>query len=137
MLTEAILSDDEIFAGMDERMMPLWLWHSIEEREHKSVAFNVYQDQVEGYWIRVSEMAGTTVEFIDVTIFYYLQLRADMDDKTDLRGVFGGLNWLASKPGWLCRLGPAYRAYYKPTFIPGNATGHTCAALDWRNWREC
>jgi len=123
MLAEAILSNEEIFEGMDERMLPLWLWHAIEESEHKSVAFDVYQDKVGSYWTRVSEMAGTTVEFIGFTIFHYLQLRADMDDRTDWRSVLRGFNWLLGKPGWLRRLGPAYRAYYKPGFHPGKRDG--------------
>ena len=123
MLAEAILSNEEIFEGMDERMLPLWLWHAIEESEHKSVAFDVYQDQVGSYWIRASEMAGTTIEFIGFTIFHYWQLRADMDDPTDWRSVARGLNWLLGRPGWLRRLGPVYRAYYKRDFHPGKRDG--------------
>jgi predicted metal-dependent hydrolase len=118
MLAEALLGNDEILEGMDERMVPLWLWHAVEESEHKSVAFDVFQDQVGSYWIRTSEMAATTVEFIGFTIFHYIQLRQDMDDKTDWRSVAKGLSWLLGRPGWLRRLGPAYRAYYKPSFHP-------------------
>lgn len=118
MLAEAILGNEDIFEGMDERMVPLWLWHAIEESEHKSVAFDVYQDQVGSYWTRTSEMALTTVEFIGFTCFHYLQLRRDMDDRTDWRSVARGLNWLLGRPGWLRKLGPAYRAYYKRDFHP-------------------
>jgi hypothetical protein len=118
MLAEGILSNPEILEGMDERMVPLWLWHAVEESEHKSVAFDVYQDQVGSYWIRTSEMARTTVEFIGFTIFHYLQLRWDMDDRTDWRSVARGFNWLLGRPGWLRQLGSVYRAYYRPNFHP-------------------
>jgi predicted metal-dependent hydrolase len=103
---------------MDERMLPLWLWHAVEESEHKAVAFDVYQDQVDNYWVRTSEMAFTTVEFISFTIFHYYQLRKDMDDPTDWRSVRGGINWLLGKPGWLRKLGKSYLAYYKRDFHP-------------------
>ncbi len=118
MLAELILEQPEFLEGMDQRMLPLWLWHAVEESEHKAVAFDVYQDQVGSYWVRSSEMAITTVEFIGFTIFHYFQLRADMDDKRDLRSVAKGLNWLLGKPGWLRRLGPSYLAYFKRDFHP-------------------
>jgi predicted metal-dependent hydrolase len=118
MLAELLLGNDEFFEGMDERMKPLWLWHAVEESEHKSVAFDVYQDQVGSYWIRTSEMAITTVEFIGFTIFHYYQLRREMDDPMDWKSVRSGLNWLLGRPGWLRKLGPAYLAYYKRDFHP-------------------
>ena len=27
--------------GIDARLKPLWLWHAVEESEHKAVAFDV------------------------------------------------------------------------------------------------
>ena len=118
MLAELMLEHPDFFKGMDERMLPLWLWHAVEESEHKAVAFDVYQDQVDNYWVRTSEMAFTTVEFISFTIFHYYQLRKDMDDPTDWRSVRGGINWLLGKPGWLRKLGKSYLAYYKRDFHP-------------------
>lgn len=118
MLAELMLENPDFFDGMDERMLPLWLWHAVEESEHKAVAFDVYQDQVGSYWVRTSEMAFTTVEFIGFTFFHYLQLRQGMDDRTDWRSLRAGANWLLGKPGWLRRLGRSYRAYYKPGFHP-------------------
>ena len=118
MLAELMLEHPEFLKGMDERMLPLWLWHAVEESEHKAVAFDVYQEQVGNYWVRTSEMAFTTVEFISFTIFHYYQLRKGMDDATDWRSVRGGVNWLLGKPGWLRKLGKSYLAYYKRDFHP-------------------
>lgn len=118
MLAELILENPEFLEGMDERLVPLWVWHAVEESEHKSVAFDVYQDRVDNYWIRVSEMAKTTIEFFGFTAFHYVQLRRGMDDKADWRSVLSGLNWLAGRKGWLHRLRPAYLAYYKRDFHP-------------------
>ena len=118
MLAELILENPEFLDGMDERMLPLWLWHAVEESEHKAVAFDVYQEQVDNYWVRTSEMAFTTVEFIGFTIFHYMQLRRGMDDPTDWPSVRNGFNWLLGKPGWLRKLGKSYIAYYKRDFHP-------------------
>ena len=40
---EWTLSHPEWLAGSDERLKTLWLWHSAEESEHKSTAFDLYQ----------------------------------------------------------------------------------------------
>lgn len=118
MLAEMILEHPEFIKGMDERMVPLWLWHAIEESEHKSVAFDVFKDQVDSYWVRSSEMAFTTVEFIGFTFVHYWQLRNEMDDPTDWKSVRNGFNWLMGNPGWLRKLGKSYLAYYKRDFHP-------------------
>lgn len=128
MLAEVMLENPEFLEGMHKDMLPLWLWHAVEESEHKSVAFDVYQDQVGDYWTRVSEMALTTVEFTGFTIFHYFQLRAAMDDKADWKSIAEGWNWLLGKPGFLRKLGPAYLAYYKRDFHP--------AKRDKRHLRE-
>lgn len=119
MLAELVLENDDFLEGMDDRMLPLWLWHAIEESEHKSVAFDVYADQVDSYWVRTSEMVFTTVEFLSFTAFHYVQLQRSTDDKVDWTSVARGLNWLAgAKPGWLRKLRRSYLAYYKPSFHP-------------------
>lgn len=118
MLAETILEHPDFLEGMDERMLPLWLWHAVEESEHKSVAYDVFQEQVDSYWVRTSEMALTTVEFISFTALHYYQLRREMTDKTDWRSVAKGFNWLLGNPGWLRQLGGAYLSYYKRDFHP-------------------
>jgi predicted metal-dependent hydrolase len=118
MLAETILENPEFLKGMDERMLPLWLWHAVEESEHKSVAFDVYQEQVGNYWVRTSEMALTTLEFTGFTMLHYFQLRAAMHDKRDWASIRNGFNWLVGNPGFLRKLGPAYLAYYKRDFHP-------------------
>lgn len=118
MLAEVMLEHPEFLDGMHKDMLPLWLWHAVEESEHKAVAFDVYQEQVGDYWIRGSEMALTTVEFIGFTIFHYFQLRAGMDDRRDWKSIAKGWNWLLGRPGVLRKLGPAYLAYYRRDFHP-------------------
>lgn len=118
MLAELMLAHDDFFRGMDKNMLPLWLWHAVEESEHKSVAFDVYQEQVGSYWVRTSEMAATTVEFTFFTALHYFQLRGGMKDKADWASIREGFNWLLGNPGFLRKLGPAYLAYYKRDFHP-------------------
>ena len=38
-----MLRHPEALEGAEERLQTLWLWHSAEESEHRSTAFNIYQ----------------------------------------------------------------------------------------------
>ncbi|MDT7834932.1 metal-dependent hydrolase [Aquabacterium sp. OR-4] len=42
-LAEYLLANDAALAGADERLALLWRWHSSEESEHRSTAFDLYR----------------------------------------------------------------------------------------------
>jgi predicted metal-dependent hydrolase len=42
-LADWLLSHESQMDNVDSRLKTMWLWHSVEESEHKSVAFDVYQ----------------------------------------------------------------------------------------------
>lgn len=42
-LADWMLANPDLLAGSDERLRTLWLWHSAEESEHKSTAFDLYK----------------------------------------------------------------------------------------------
>ncbi len=43
MIAGYLLAHPELWQGLDDNMQQLWLWHAVEEVEHKNVAFDVYQ----------------------------------------------------------------------------------------------
>ena len=43
MIAGYLFEHPKLLQGLDENMQQLWLWHAVEEIEHKSVAFDVYQ----------------------------------------------------------------------------------------------
>ncbi|MEM1230550.1 MAG: metal-dependent hydrolase [Pseudomonadota bacterium] len=54
-ITEWLIDDrDALFQGADPTVTSLVLWHMVEETEHKSVAFDVYQALVGRYWLRLA-----------------------------------------------------------------------------------
>jgi hypothetical protein len=65
-LAEKILSDDEARAMLETvpEVESLFTWHALEESEHKSVAFDVYQHCVGNHRRRVIIMQATTVGFL-------------------------------------------------------------------------
>lgn len=53
-ITEWLINDrDELFSGADPVVVSLVLWHMVEETEHKSVAYDVFQAVSGNYWLRI------------------------------------------------------------------------------------
>src|SRR5690606_1196100 len=117
-LAELLLDHPELTADMDPRMKALWLWHAIEESEHKAVAYDVYQTTVGSYWVRVSQMVFNTLEFNFFTGLHFLRLLHHDGQLKDWRLMARGLGELYISPGWLRKVIPAYLQYYRPDFHP-------------------
>lgn len=125
MFAEAMLENPELLADVDERLKPLWIWHAVEESEHKAVAFDVYQDQVGSYWIRASEMAFTTVLFSFFTALHTTQLMRASGEGRNLRSIMKGMNFLWGRKGVLTGQLSKYLAYYRPDFHPNQYDSST------------
>jgi predicted metal-dependent hydrolase len=132
MLAEDLLADERLRAGMDRQVQSLWMWHALEESEHKAVAFDVYGEAGGGYARRASLMLVTSVIFVAVHTMVHARLMA-------ARGILGrpwtwlrplGRLWIS--PGHFTRMIPAYLAYFAPGFHPSDRD--TRALID--AWRE-
>lgn len=99
----------------------LWMWHAVEETEHKAVAFDVLKavsSKPIFYLNRVRALVMTTI-FFNINMFFHLRdlLKAD------------GLQWsprawarlfryLWVEPGPLRKSIPAYLDWFRPSFHP-------------------
>lgn len=53
-MTEWFIEDrNDLFCGSDPTVTSLVLWHMVEEAEHKTVAFDVFQALSGSYWLRL------------------------------------------------------------------------------------
>ena len=67
LFAESILGDPRVMSDAHPLYRDLWRWHAMEEEEHKSVAFNVYQAVAPGflgYLRRVIVMTIATFDFM-------------------------------------------------------------------------
>lgn len=117
-MAEGFLTNPEMFDGMAPSMRQLWLWHAVEENEHKGVAFDVYQEQVGDYWIRVRAMALTTVMFMFNQARFQTRLLHEDGELFKPAQWLKGVNRLWGRKGWFRQMIPAYLEYYRRDFHP-------------------
>lgn len=131
LMAEALLRQPRMRDEIHPSVRNLWLWHALEESEHKAVAFDVWRARGGGYIHRVAIMIATTAVFFAViSSFQFALLRergALRRPWTLARGFVA--SWV--HPGYLGRLLPAYLHYFWPGFHPDDRDMR--ATLDeWR-----
>lgn len=117
-LANLMLTQADVIEDLDAMYGDMFMWHAVEETEHKSVAFDVYQ-QVDGdYWLRVKGMAQATFFFMLITLRMQYSLLKHDGKLTDWRGALGFAKFILVKPGMLTRIIPEYLDFYRPGFHP-------------------
>lgn len=97
---------------------PLWMWHAIEETEHKAVAFDVYQAVSGSYWLRIVALLRVTAIFIPR--IHQLQLKLLREDPTPLsvRDLVRCVHYLYGRGGMIRDGLPGYLRYFRRDFHP-------------------
>ncbi len=107
----------------------LWMWHALEETEHKAVAFDVYKEVFDDEVVRKRTMRIITTTFLSRIGFITAKLLIN-DKKGRLQfkqhwNAFQQLSQLAKA------LLPVYLDYYKTDFHP-NQHDSDAIADEWR-----
>lgn len=111
--------DSNMLRNADPVMRAMFMWHGVEEVEHKAVAFDVYQQAAGGGYItRTSALLiGTAMVHVIVGSALWHMLKVDRLTGRPLliaRSVYR----LYGPNGLLTRLIPAYLAWFRPGFHP-------------------
>lgn len=112
-----ILRHPEILASSDEDTVKLWVWHAIEEIEHRAVAFDVYQHVYGDDKVRRMIMRSVTTGFASLT-FYSATRLFWQDKKKSLPKVTGNLLGIYLIGKMFVQLLPEYLSYFKADFHP-------------------
>lgn len=119
-LSEAWLTQDEWRTAAAEPLRALWTWHSLEELDHKAVAFDVYREMGGTYATRARWMVNITIAFLLGVSAIHLSLLA-ADGQLKRPAYLARSCWRYWGPrGRFSRLLPAYLRYFRPGFHPWN-----------------
>ena len=125
-----ILRHPEVLATLDEDAAKLWVWHAIEEIEHRAVAFDVYQAVYGDDKIRRMIMRSVTTGFASLTFYSATRLFLQ-DKKKSLPKVGGNIFGFYLLGKMFLQLAPEYLAYFKTDFHPSEID-YTKLIRDWK-----
>ncbi|MBH1987691.1 MAG: metal-dependent hydrolase [Burkholderiales bacterium] len=120
-MADCFVERPEIFAHADERIRALYVWHAMEEMEHKGVAYDVLVDVAQAsYRTRIASMLLVTFLFpFHVFRIMSHMLQVDGFSRWQRTKIWAKGLWWLYKPGgiYLPMMGK-YFSYLKPGFHP-------------------
>ena len=130
-LADAILRRPDLMNKMDPAVRNLWVWHAIEETEHKAVAYDLYKDVNGNYLERQRLFLSSTAYLIGFSSYFTWQmLKRDNVHKKPLtlaKGLWKGFGY----KGVISSIIPAWFSYLKPGFHPWD-DDNSALIEEWR-----
>lgn len=135
-IASELLRNTEIQSLMtDKTMYRLWMWHAVEENEHKAVVFDVYETLhgrgVRAYAMRSTAMIAAMVLLFLIQSSFVLRLLANdkMLNWASLKDIYK--YGYSPKRGIITRMLPDLVDYFRPGFHPND---HDTVQLlaDWK-----
>ena len=119
----------------DDTMKTMWLWHAIEENEHKAVAYDVFEgvfgQGTKAYLLRTSSLVAAMLTLFVVQNYFLFRLLKE-DKQLNLE-AFKAIYTYAYSPskGIITGMGREMLAYFRPGFHPNDLD--TISLLDtWK-----
>lgn len=122
-LGAALLEHPEVAERTAPEVARLWVWHAIEEIEHRSVAFDVYKSKVDDEKLRVRMMRAVTVFLVFLILVRTVILLHSCGRLFDVSSYAIGAKILFGRDGLLRGIGPRYRAYFARDYHPSHLDG--------------
>jgi hypothetical protein len=132
LLGEQLLTDELFARRAEPEMIQLWFWHALEELEHKSVAYDVYdlvgnsrRERILAYAL----VTGTMIPAVLASWGYMLAKEGVFRNPKDIRR---GMKLLLGRKGFITRILPQMGLFAHKDFHPDK---HDTRALvaKWRN----
>ncbi|MDQ8036784.1 MAG: metal-dependent hydrolase [Pedobacter sp.] len=132
LLAEQLLTDERFRARADAEIIPLWMWHAVEELEHKAVAYDVYQQVSGSYAHRVLAVPLTAVALTPMVVAsmaWLLNAEGQIFNREDRAR---GWKFLFARRGFVARIMPKMGDFLARDFHPDN---HDTTALvqEWQD----
>lgn len=112
----------ELMQNAHPAMRSLYLWHAVEEIEHKSVAFDVLEQSGE------NDYATRVLAMFAIVVYLHLRVGALMRHMLTVDGLVGrrslvalGLFRMYGPRGYLTKMTPRFLAWFRPGFHPSDS----------------
>lgn len=129
-IAQYLLEHPDFHNKLDPSVAKLWMWHALEETEHKAVAFDVYQQIFADQLIRKRVMRVITTTFLSrISYLTAKLLLSDRVGRKQWRQHIAGLKQLKDV---FIKLLPVYLDYYQNDFHPNQHDSREIT-IRWRN----
>jgi predicted metal-dependent hydrolase len=124
-LAHELLKDPRHLAGADAETAALWRWHSIEEIEHKGVAYDTWLHATKG-WPRFKRWQVKAKVMLLVTRNFMVDRTRGTLELLRQDGITGPKAWVRLfwfayvRPGMLRKILGAWASFFMPGFHPWN-----------------
>lgn len=124
-LAHQLLADPRHLAGAEPETARLWLWHAVEEVEHKGVAYDTWLHATR-HWTRWKRWRVKAQVMLYITRNFVVDRTAGALELLRQDGIIGPRAWagLASyclvRPGMMRKIAGAWAKYFLPGFHPWN-----------------
>ena len=136
-LAGALLDAQKHLKDADPEYRRMWLWHAIEETEHKGVAYDVFKEvvkeqPVKGYVYRSSALVVSSTVFFVLLAYHFGGLMYKDRKEYSVKDVFEFIDFaFLFKPGILRKAGVEWFSWFIPNFHPWDAdNSHHLDATD-------
>lgn len=132
LLAEQLLTDERFRARADAEIIPLWMWHALEELEHKAVAYDVYEQVSGSYLHRVLAVPLTAIALTPAVVASMVWMLAAEGQLRNREDRERGWKFLFARRGFVARIMPKMTDFLARDFHPDQ---HDTTALV-EEWRE-
>ena len=118
----------------DSTMHQLWMWHAVEENEHKAVVFDVYT-AIYGHGLKAYTMRAIAMiiamGLIFMTQSYFTAQLIKIDGKLTWKDSKYMLKFMYARKGFMTRQIPELLDFFRPNFHPNDSDTDRLLA-DWK-----
>lgn len=132
LLGEQLLTDEHFGKRADPEMIQLWLWHALEELEHKAVAYDVYEQVGNSRLERILAFPLVTGALLPAVFTSWGYMMAREGVLTNRKDLGRGLKLLLGKKGFVTRILPHMGLFARKDFHPDKRDNRALVA----EWRE-
>lgn len=119
-LAEFVLENPEVLDGAPKTFRQMMLWHSVEEIEHKAVAFDVFRLKVDDEWMRRRVMVIAMITLFSRIAYFQVRMLWKTKHMPSLKEWLGAAKFFWGKKGILRANYYGVKKFFQRGFHPND-----------------